>query len=51
MKSGKAVWRKLSRRGVHSVRKPVYSGLFVGGMDEAAFSRTVESALEGGARE
>jgi uncharacterized lipoprotein YddW (UPF0748 family) len=38
-----------TREGVAAVRKPVYSGLFVSGMDEAAFTKTVEIALNAGA--
>jgi predicted kinase len=38
-----------TREGVSAVKKPIYSGLFVPGMDEATFTRTVEIALEAGA--
>jgi hypothetical protein len=31
------------------VAKPVYSGLFLGGMDDETFSRTVDLALGAGA--
>jgi uncharacterized lipoprotein YddW (UPF0748 family) len=38
-----------TREGVASVRKPVYSGLFVPGMDVPIFVQTVEAALQAGA--
>jgi uncharacterized lipoprotein YddW (UPF0748 family) len=41
--------RDQTREGASMVSKPVYSGLFVHGMDDAAFTATVNAALEGGA--
>ncbi len=38
-----------TREGVAAVKKPVYSGLFAGGMSEAEFSKTVEISLKAGA--
>jgi uncharacterized lipoprotein YddW (UPF0748 family) len=38
-----------TREGVSTVRKPIYSGVFVHGMDEPTFVRTVKAALEAGA--
>jgi len=38
-----------TREGVTTVKKPVYSGLFVHGMDDVVFTQTVEMALQGGA--
>jgi uncharacterized lipoprotein YddW (UPF0748 family) len=38
-----------TREGVSTVKKPVYSGLFVGGMDAPAFTETAELALKAGA--
>lgn len=38
-----------TREGVAAVRQPVYSGLFVGEMDEAAFAHTAGLALDAGA--
>ena len=38
-----------TREGVATVKKPVYSGLFIYNMDEAAFTASVEAALAGGA--
>ena len=40
---------RLTREGVKAVRKPLYSGLFVGPMKEEEFARTVETALGAGA--
>src|SRR5437667_1877979 len=34
-----------TREGVATVKKPVYSGLFIYNMDEAAFTASVEAAL------
>lgn len=41
--------RQQTREGVSTVKQPIYSGLFVHGMNEAAFAATVNAALEGGA--
>lgn len=41
--------REQTREGVSTVKQPVYSGLFIGGMQEAEFVETVNKALEGGA--
>lgn len=42
--------REQTREGVAAVKKkPLYSGLFVHGMDEPTFTRTIAMALEGGA--
>jgi len=41
--------KEQTREGVASVRKPVYSGLFVHEMDDGAFVKTAQLALEGGA--
>jgi uncharacterized lipoprotein YddW (UPF0748 family) len=41
--------REQTREGVSTVSKPVYSGLFVHEMKDAAFVQTVQMALEGGA--
>ena len=38
-----------TREGVAAVKKPLYSGLFVPGMNEAEFEKTVEIALGSGA--
>jgi uncharacterized lipoprotein YddW (UPF0748 family) len=38
-----------TREGVSTVKQPVYSGLFVHGMDEPSFAKTVEIALRAGA--
>ena len=38
-----------TREGVSTVKKPLYSGLFVSGMNEAVFRETVEIALKAGA--
>ena len=38
-----------TREAVSSVRPPVYSGLFVGGVDDESFARSVALALEAGA--
>ncbi len=38
-----------TREGVSTVKKPVYSGLFIHGMDEPTFTQTVKAALEAGA--
>ena len=38
-----------TREGVRTVKQPLYSGVFVGGMDEAAFTETVRIALNAGA--
>ena len=38
-----------TREGVHAVKKPVYSGLFVGNMNEKELSRTVQAAMKAGA--
>jgi uncharacterized lipoprotein YddW (UPF0748 family) len=35
--------------GVATVKQPIYSGLFVQGMDEGTFLRTMQMALDGGA--
>jgi len=41
--------RRYTEEAVSTVSQPVYSGLFVGPLDAAAFARTIEMALEGGA--
>jgi uncharacterized lipoprotein YddW (UPF0748 family) len=41
--------RQQTREAVSTVKKPVYSGLFVAPMDEGGFTETVEMSLEGGA--
>ncbi len=41
--------KKETQEAVATVKNPIYSGIFVGGMDDAAFTRTVEMALAGGA--
>ena len=41
--------REQTREGVSTVKKPVYSGLFIYNMDETNFTRTAEMALAGGA--
>ena len=38
-----------TREGVSRVKTPVYSGLFVGGLSEAAFTEAFESAMSAGA--
>ncbi len=38
-----------TREGVKAVKKPLYSGMFVGGMNEAVFSETAGLALKAGA--
>ena len=38
-----------TREGVATVKKPVYSGLFIYNIDEAAFTASVDAALAGGA--
>ncbi len=38
-----------AREGVITVKKPVYSGLSVYGMDDALFTQTVEMVMQGGA--
>jgi uncharacterized lipoprotein YddW (UPF0748 family) len=41
--------REQTREGVSTVKKPVYSGLFVSGIDDAALVEVVGKALQGGA--
>lgn len=41
--------KEQTRQGVTTVKKPVYSGLFVHGMDDAVLTQTAEMALQGGA--
>ncbi len=40
---------KETREGVASVKAPVYSGIFVPGMDESTFAKVVDTALKAGA--
>jgi len=40
--------KQYTEEAVRTVKQPVYSGLFVGPLDAAAFTRTIEMALEGG---
>lgn len=40
---------KETREGVATVKQPIYSGLFIGHMDDAAIAALVKSALKGGA--
>jgi uncharacterized lipoprotein YddW (UPF0748 family) len=40
---------RYTREGVASVKKPVYSGVFAGGMDDAALSNVMDAALSAGA--
>jgi uncharacterized lipoprotein YddW (UPF0748 family) len=41
--------KRYTEEAVRAVKQPVYSGLFVGPLDAAAFTRTIEMALAGGA--
>ena len=41
--------RRYTEEAVRTVKAPVYSGLFVGPLSAADFTRTVEMALAGGA--
>ena len=41
--------RDQTREAVAAVSKPVYSGLYIPGMDAATLARTIEMALQGGA--
>ncbi|MGA2264324.1 MAG: family 10 glycosylhydrolase [Acidobacteriota bacterium] len=41
--------KRQTREGVATVKKPVYSGLYVQAMDESTLAQTVEMALQGGA--
>ncbi len=41
--------RRQTREGVSTVKKPIYSGLYVENTNEAQFRKLIESALEGGA--
>jgi uncharacterized lipoprotein YddW (UPF0748 family) len=41
--------RQETREAVSTVKQPIYSGLYIQGMQEAAFVETVNQALEGGA--
>ena len=41
--------KQYTEEAVRTVKQPVYSGLFVGPLDAAAFTRTIEMALAGGA--
>jgi uncharacterized lipoprotein YddW (UPF0748 family) len=38
-----------TREGVHTVKKPIYSGIFLGNMDQAALTQVVQAARKGGA--
>ena len=40
---------KYTAEGVSAVKKPVYSGLFVGPLGDEEFSKTIEAALDAGA--
>ncbi len=40
---------KETREGVHTVKKPIYSGIFLGDMDEQTLKQTVEAARKAGA--
>jgi hypothetical protein len=41
--------KQYTQEAVRTVKSPVYSGLFVGPLDAAEFTRTIEMALSGGA--
>ncbi|MCU1312190.1 MAG: hypothetical protein JWO20_3315 [Candidatus Angelobacter sp.] len=41
--------KQQTREGVSTVKRPVYSGLFIHDMDEPKFTQTVDMALKGGA--
>jgi hypothetical protein len=41
--------KQQTQEGVSTVKKPVYSGLFVSDLDETALVQVVETALQGGA--
>ncbi|WP_321471767.1 family 10 glycosylhydrolase [uncultured Paludibaculum sp.] len=40
---------KMTAEGVHAARKPLYSGLFLGGMKDTEFAETITQALRAGA--
>lgn len=40
---------KLTAEGVHSVKKPLYSGLFLGNMQDGELAETIRQARQGGA--
>ena len=48
-KAGPAWVKQYTEEAVRTVKAPVYSGLFIGPLSDADFSRTIEMALSGGA--
>ena len=48
-KAGPGWVKQYTEEAVRTVKAPVYSGLFIGPLSDADFSRTIEMALSGGA--